>query len=149
MKTFLLLVLVTLSFSSIAQTDFDKVRAEIELQAQSPDSELNRHITSLKTQGGLPHNSFLVLADSRLLQKGNEQKLHECTEEGCFYYERNFFRQISDLRWVNDSQTELKAWLIGIYVHVFRIWNSNPEGEVLDLKREEINIDTVTFLPIR
>ena len=86
-----------------------------------------------------------MLARVDFLQAGPKQELLECKPD-CRFYERTFYRQISDIRWSSKDGTQMKAWAIGIYAHVFRVWSSDPQGSKLKLIGDETAIDTVTFL---
>lgn len=127
-------------------SDTKKIRAELERQARDPNSPLQKKVAELIAIGKLPANSRLELAGADLLQKGNEQIHHDCNAGTCRAYERNFFRQISDIRWNNQDGSQGKYWVIGIYCSVLRVWNSDAEGIHLDLLKEEIAVNSVIFL---
>lgn len=137
--------MTTTSWATEPVSDRVKTRQMIEAQAAEQDSHLNQQIRQLIEQNQLPQNSQLQLAGIDLLQDGPTQQLNDC-QERCLSYERKFFRQISDIRWRNNDGTQMKLWVIGIYTHVLRIWESDANGNKGALLREEVAVDNVIFL---
>lgn len=137
----------TFAFSEEPTSDLQKVRNILEAQIQIKDSELNKSIQSLVTLNKIPATSEFTLYGSDFLQIGNKQSLNECQQENCIAYERNFFRQISEIRWTRQGGpgSEIRIWGVRIYVYVFRVWKSDSEGNHLELLKEETRVSNVTI----
>lgn len=146
MKLALIFLILSLSIPGwTTETDFQKVRLEIEKQSVNPQSALSNELRNLIHSNQLPESSFFVLAGPDLLWPGKTQSLQECTNSDCFFYERAFFNQISDLRWKSADGRMIRSWLISIGAQILRIWNSDSNGQKLSLAKEEIKITYISM----
>ena len=100
---YLLVLSVLLPLSSFAAPadDFLEVRAFIEAQVQKHDSELNDSLRLFSTSAKLPVESHFNLYGANLMVTGPQQTYHDCANNNCKYYERNFFKQYAEFRYEN------------------------------------------------
>jgi hypothetical protein len=133
------------SFSEEIPSDYQKVRSTLESEVIIKNSELNRGLQSLMSCSQIPSDSHFTLFSAKFLEPGNKQTFHECQQDICRAYERNFFHQFSEIRWTSPNQNEIRIWIVGITVSIYRVWNSDSEGSHLELINEEIHIPTINF----
>lgn len=144
LSLFPLLVLFT---SSAWGNDLARVRKEIVGQMQDPNSFLNQEVQGLKSSAGIPVESRLELGDESLIWPQDLQTYLDCEVSPCQFLERQFFVSWADLRWEQrlGGGIQIRLWPLAVWSQILRVWQSNPEGEKLSLKREELKLTNVHF----
>ncbi len=149
MTKFYILCLLFLPLFSLAEPnqDFNDIRAFIEAQKVNQTSNLNQQVIILIDQSKIPSESIFNLYGPELMLVGPEQTYHDCQANICKAYERNFFRQLGEIRFERHSSysSEIQIWRIAILAQVLRIWESDPKGQHLQLLKNEIKITNVIF----
>lgn len=113
-----------------------------------PGGTVQIKVERLKEMAKLPKQSEFTLWNETLLFNTSQQRYHECGTDRCVLYERDWFSQLAELRFVqrSGSSHSVFAWPLKISTCIYRKWQSDEFENRVELLKEEIQLHDVSLL---